>query len=55
MQDIMDQISRIIQDRALKQSEIARRACMTPSQLCLVLKHYRKIDANEFIKICSVI
>ncbi len=55
MPDVRDQISRIIEDRALKQSVIAQRAGITPDKLCASLKHRRKLDANEFLAVCSVL
>lgn len=48
MPDVRDNITRIIQDRAYKQSAIAQRAGLTPDQFCSALKHRRKLDANEF-------
>lgn len=53
MPDVRDQISRIIRDRALKQATIAKRAGLSPVQLCAVLKRRRKLDANEFIQVCN--
>ena len=55
MSDIRDQISSIIRDRAHKQAAIARRAGLTPVQLCAVLKHRRKLDANELFRVCKAL
>lgn len=55
MPDVRDQISRIIEDRALKQAVIAHRAGITPNKLCASLKHRRRLDANEFLAVCSVL
>lgn len=55
MPDIRDQISSIIQDRAHKQAVIAQRAGLTPDKLCAVLKHRRKLDANEFMAVCAAL
>lgn len=55
MSDIRDQISCIIRDRAHKQAVIAQRAGMTPDQFCAVLKHRRKLDANEFFQVCDAL
>lgn len=55
MPDVRDQINRIIQDRAHKQSAIAQRAGLTPDQLCAALKHRRKLDANEFLAVCEAL
>lgn len=55
MPDVRDQISNIIQDRAYKQSTIAHRAGLTPDQLCAALKHRRKLDANEFLAVCTAL
>lgn len=55
MQDIRDQISKIIKDRAHNQSVIAHRAGMTPDKLCAALKHRRKLDANEFLAVCTAL
>lgn len=55
MSDIRDNITRIIQDRAYKQSAIAQRAGLTPDQLCAALKHRRKLDANEFLAVCAAL
>lgn len=55
MLDIRDQISSIIQDRAHKQAAIAQRAGLTPDQLNAVLKHRRKLDANEFLAVCAAL
>ena len=53
MSDIRDQISTVIQDRALKQSTVATRAGLTPDQFCAVLKKRRKLDANELFRVCA--
>lgn len=55
MSDIRDQISNVIRDRAHKQSVIAQRAGLTPVQLCAVLKHRRKLDANELFRVCDAL
>lgn len=55
MSDVRDNITRIIQDRAYKQSAIAQRAGLTPDQLCATLKHRRKLDANEFLAVCAAL
>lgn len=55
MPDIRDQISSIIRDRAHKQAVIAKRAGLTPDQFCSVLKHRRKLDANEFLAVCTAL
>ena len=55
MPDIRDQISSIIQDRAHKQAAIAQKAGLTPDQLCAVLKHRRRLDANEFLAVCAAL
>ena len=55
MADIRDNIRRIIQDRAYKQGTIAKRAGLTPDQLCAALKHRRKLDANEFLAVCAAL
>lgn len=55
MSDVRDQISLIIQDRALKQSAIAHRSGLTPDQFCSTLKHRRKLDANEFLAVCTAL
>ena len=55
MSDIRDQISCVIRDRSHKQSAIARRAGLTPVQLCAVLKHRRKLDANELFRVCEAL
>lgn len=55
MLDVRDNITRIIQDRAYKQSAIAQRAGLTPDQLCAALKHRRKLDANEFLAVCTAL
>lgn len=53
MPDIRDQISRIIRDKAYKQATIAKRAGLSPVQLCATLKRRRRLDANEFILVCN--
>lgn len=55
MADVRDNITRIIRDRAHNQSAIARRAGLTPDQLCATLKHRRKLDANEFLMVCDAL
>lgn len=50
--DIRNQIRSIISDRAIKQSEIAKRADMKPCQLSSTLKGKRRLDAMEFIRLC---
>lgn len=50
--DIRDQIKAIIDDRALKQSLVAKRVDMQPCQLCATLKMRRKLEAMEFIRLC---
>lgn len=55
MPDIRDNINCIIQDRAFKQCAIAKRAGLTPDQLCAVLKRRRKLDANEFMAVCAAL
>lgn len=55
MPDIRDQISSIIRDRAHTQAVIAKRAGLTPDQFCSVLKHRRKLDANEFLAVCTAL
>lgn len=54
-EDVRDNITRIIQDRAYKQSAIAQRAGLTPDQFCAALKHRRKLDANEFLAVCAAL
>lgn len=55
MPDVRNQIAVIIQDGAHNQSEIARRANMTPDKLCSVLKLRRRLDANEFLRLCDAL
>lgn len=55
MQDIRDQISCIIQDKAHKQAVIAQRAGLTPDQFCAILKHRRRLDANELFRVCDAL
>lgn len=55
MADIRDQISRIIQDKAYKQSIIAQRAGMSSDQLCAILKKRRKLEANELFRVCDAL
>lgn len=55
MPDVRDNITRIIRDRAYKQGEIAKRAGLTPDQFCAALKHRRKLDANEFLAVCTAL
>lgn len=55
MPDVRDNITRIIRERAYNQSAIARRAGLTPDQLCATLKHRRKLDANEFLAVCEAL
>lgn len=55
MPDVRDNITRIIKDRAHKQSAIAQRAGLTPDQFCAALKHRRKLDANEFLAVCEAL
>lgn len=55
MPDVRDSITRIIKDRAYKQSAIAQRAGLTPDQFCAALKHRRKLDANEFLAVCEAL
>ena len=55
MSDVRDQISRIIEDRALKQSVIAHRAGLTPDKFSASLNHRRRLDANEFLAVCAVL
>jgi len=52
MSDVRDSITRIIRDRAHNQGVIARRAGMSPDKLCSVLRHRRRLDANEFLALC---
>ncbi len=54
-EDVRDNIGHIIQDRAHKQSVIAQRAGLTPDQFCAVLKHRRRLDANEFLQVCAAL
>lgn len=54
-EDVRDNIACIIQDRAYKQSVIANRAGLTPDQFCAVLKHRRRLDANEFLAVCEAL
>lgn len=55
MNDVRDKISCIIRDRAHTQAIIAHRAGLTPDQLNATLKHRRKLEANEFLKICAAL
>lgn len=55
MQDIRDKINTIIQDRAHKQSTIAERAGLTPMMFSDMLKHRRKLDANELFRVCDAL
>lgn len=55
MPDVRDSISSIIHDRAHKQAAIAERAGLTPDQFCAVLKHRRRLDANEFLAVCAAL
>ena len=55
MVDVRDNITCIIHDRAHKQAVIAQRAGLTPDQFCAVLKHRRRLDANEFLAICTAL
>ena len=55
MPDVRDSIARIIQDKALKQSVIAQRAGLTADKFSATLNHRRKLDANEFLKVCAAL
>lgn len=53
--DVRKQIKLIIKDRALIQAEIARRSGIKPTTLSDVLMLKRKLNANEFMNICTVL
>lgn len=53
--DVRDNLLEIIKERAYVQSEIARRAGLTPMMFNTMLNKKRKLDANEFVRICNVI
>ena len=55
MVDVRDQILKIIEDRALKQSAIAFRSGLSPDKFCAVLKKRRRLDANEFLEVCATL
>lgn len=51
--DIRDNLQAYMAGHALKQAEVARRAGMTPSKLCAVIKKRRELEANELFRICD--
>lgn len=53
--DIRDNLRRYIMDKGLTQATLAMRVGMTPTQLNLVLKKRRKLEAGEFISLCVVL
>lgn len=55
MPDVRDNIARVIQNQAYKQSTIAQRAGLTPDKFCDALKHRRKLDTNEFLAVCAAL
>ena len=55
MSDIRENIATIIQSRACVQSEIARRAGLTPAQFNSVLMKRRKLEANELFRVCAAL
>lgn len=53
--DIRDNLSEFIDDSNLVQSKIAKRAGLTPSKLCAVLKKRRDLEANELFNLCDAL
>ncbi len=53
--DIRVQIKQIIVDRALIETEIARRAGMSQPMLNSSLRLKRRLEANELLRLCGVL
>lgn len=53
--DVRENLAMIIKERACIQAEIARRSELTPMMLSSALCKKRKLDANEFVRICEAI
>ncbi len=53
--DIRDNLKSIFDSENYNRSAVARKADMFPSQLCEVLNKRRKLEANEFFRICEAI
>ena len=53
--DIRDKLLKYITNKAINQSEIARRVGMTKDQLSKTLRKKRTLEANEFYSICNAL
>ena len=53
MRDVRLVIGEKIKDKGFSQAAIARKAGMTPQQLCDVVNLRRRLDANEMLDICD--
>lgn len=53
--DLRDTISEIIRERAFIAARIARKAGLTPMQLGQSLRKARRLDTNEFLRICEAL
>ena len=53
MQDVREIVGALIRTKGYSQAIIARRAGMTPQQLCDVIALRRKLDANEMFALCD--
>ena len=50
---VRDNIRKYIQDKGLTQAVMARRAGLTPTKLSMALQNKRKLDVDEFIRLCE--
>lgn len=51
--NVRDNIRKYIQDKGLTQAVMARRAGLTPTKLSMALQNKRKLDVDEFIRLCE--
>ncbi len=53
--DVRKNLREIIRDKAFVQAGIARKAGMTPMQLGQALRGNRRLDTDEFLRVCAAV
>ncbi|WP_302970463.1 helix-turn-helix domain-containing protein [Ruthenibacterium lactatiformans] len=53
--DIRDSLREFIEENGYKQITVAKKAEMSPSTLCAVIKKRRALEANELFRLCDAL
>ena len=52
---IANRIYTYVRDNKIAQNKLAAKAGLTDRQMCLILKGKRRIDADEYVRICDAL